>query len=410
MSHPKELRIQDFSYQLPEEKIAGFPAEERDASKLLIYREGQISEDIYRNIAGHLPENALLIFNNTKVIQARLLFQKPTGAIIEIFALEPHLLYKDITTAMQEKGKVRWKCLIGGAGKWKHGQVLQKTVKGVENEIVLEAKIADRVSDGFIIEFTWQPSSLSFSEVLHHAGVMPIPPYLKREALQPDEERYQTIYARHKGSVAAPTAGLHFTDTIFRSFATKNINYDFVTLHVGAGTFMPVKTENMEGHTMHEEFIDVSTSLIRKLIAHPEHIFCVGTTSLRTLESAYWMGVKCVLDPHITYDALAIGQWEVYDQLQNNNINASEALQALLNWMAEQHLERLVIKTGILIAPGYKFRLPEGLITNFHQPQSTLLLLVAALIGDDWRKVYDYALENGFRFLSYGDGSLLFLK
>ncbi|HJU46274.1 MAG TPA: S-adenosylmethionine:tRNA ribosyltransferase-isomerase, partial [Chitinophagaceae bacterium] len=258
----------------------------------------------------------------------------------------------------------------------------------------------------FTIEFSWQPAHLSFAEILHLTGVIPLPPYIKREAQQADANRYQTIYAEQDGSVAAPTAGLHFTEAIFNSLAKKNIDKDFVTLHVGAGTFMPVKSESMESHMMHEEFIDVGTTLIQKLIDHPDTIFCVGTTSLRTIESLYWMGVKCMFAPSIAYESLGIRQWEVYDHLQKHAVEPKAALTALLTWMNEN--QRLIIKTQILIAPGYKFKMIRGLITNFHQPQSTLLLLVAALIGDDWKNVYNYALNNDFRFLSYGDGSLLY--
>lgn len=407
MVHPKNLRIEDFTYQLPEEKIAEFPAPERDSSKLLIYKNGKLEEDLYRNIAGHLPENALLIFNNTKVIQARLLFKKPTGGVIEIFALEPHSRYRDITTAMHETGKVWWKCLVGGAAKWKHGQVLQKETG---NGLIIQATVVEKNADSFTIEFSWKPAGLAFSEVLQAAGSMPIPPYLKREAETEDTNRYQTVFAKHEGSVAAPTAGLHFTEQIFSSFAGKNIQYDYVTLHVGAATFMPVKSDSMEGHDMHEEFIDVSASLIRKIIAHTSPLICVGTTSLRTVESLYWMGVKCLINPSVSYDDLVIRQWEVYDLLQESKAAPADALNALLTWMQENMPERIIIKTQILIAPGYSSKLVHALVTNFHQPRSTLLLLVAALIGDEWRTVYDYALVHDFRFLSYGDGSLLFLK
>lgn len=408
MIHPRTLRIEDFTYHLPEDRIAGFPAPERDASKLLVYKNGAIEEDIYQNIAAWLPENSLLLFNNTKVVQARLLFKKPTGGAIEIFVLEPHSRYKDITTAMHEHGSVWWKCLVGGAAKWKEGTVLQKQIDHNGDAGTLTAQIVERSADSFTIAFNWQPASLAFSEVLHYAGSMPLPPYIKRATQEADKERYQTIYAKHDGSVAAPTAGLHFTDNIFQSLRDKKIEVDFVTLHVGAGTFMPVKTERMEGHSMHEEFIDISAALIKKLIDQSENIFCVGTTSLRTIESVYWMGVKCKMMPCISHELLSIKQWEVYDELQNHAIGKKEALLALLAWMDANQLERLIIKTQILIAPGYTFKMINGLITNFHQPQSTLLLLVAALIGDDWRNVYAYALENEFRFLSYGDGSLLF--
>lgn len=407
--HPIHLSIKNFTYQLPEEKIARFPLTDRDQSKLLIYKDLLIRQDIYKKIADYLPDNALLVFNNTKVIEARIFFQKLTGGLIEIFALDPHKQYSDISTAMKIKGKVWWNCLIGGAGKWKHGQVMQKLISLPGQNINLEARIVERSSESFTIEFSWQPESLSFAEVLHSAGVIPIPPYLKRETEPEDQERYQTIYASENGSVAAPTAGLHFTDKVFEALEARGIQTAFVTLHVGAGTFMPVKSETLEGHNMHAEFMDVETSFIRKIRAHPDNIFAVGTTSLRTLESLYWMGVKCFLQPAISLPELEITQWEVYDRLEKYSITIEESLSSLLNWMTTQSMKRLVIKTQILIAPGYKPKIISGLITNFHQPNSTLLLLVAALIGNDWHKVYAYALNNQFRFLSYGDGCLLYL-
>ena len=409
MTHPRDLKIEDFTYTLPDHKIAPFPLAERDQSRLLVYRKGEITEDIYKEIAGYLSEKALLIFNDTRVIQARLLFNKPSGGLIEIFALEPDTRYRDITTAMLRQGSVVWKCLVGGAAKWKPGLVLQKPLK----EGLLEARLTRRNQEDFTVTFSWQPAALNFADVLHQAGSIPIPPYLKRKADEADTDRYQTIYAKEEGSVAAPTAGLHFTEAIFQSFAEKNIEHDFVTLHVGAGTFMPVKSPSMAGHAMHEEFMDISARLIGKILAHPAPLVCVGTTSLRTIESIYWMGVKCIANPSIPYDELALKQWEVYDTLNNKNkkqATPADALQALLHWMERHTPDRLVIKTQLLIAPGYTFRLCAGLITNFHQPQSTLLLLVAALIGDDWKKVYTYALENNFRFLSYGDGCLLLPK
>lgn len=407
--HPADLSINDFTYELPEEKIARFPLAERDRSKLLIYKDHLIQEDRYSQIAQYLPAQALLVFNNTKVIEARIFFQKPTGALIEIFALGPHEQYSDVATAMKTREKVWWNCLIGGAGKWKHGQVLKKIIPLSGMDVNLEAKIVDRAADSFVIEFSWFPGSFSFAEVLHFAGVIPIPPYLKREIDASDQERYQTIYASENGSVAAPTAGLHFTESVFASLKQRGIETDFVTLHVGAGTFMPVKSETMEGHRMHAEFMDIEASFIQRIMHHTSDVFAVGTTSLRTLESLYWMGVKCFLKPSIHLHELEITQWEVYDMPAKNNISTEEALTSLLNWMTGRSMERLVIKTQILIAPGYKPKIISGIITNFHQPNSTLLLLVAALIGNDWHKVYDYALQNEFRFLSYGDGCLLYL-
>lgn len=398
--HPKDLPINDFTYSLPEGKIAAYPLTERDASKLLIYKEGDISEDVYRNIADYIPQNSLLVFNNTKVIEARLLFQKPTGGVIEVFCLEPGEQYADITTAMLQQEKVYWQCLVGGASKWKHGQVLEKKIDTVNESLILHASYVEKKAGYFIIELSWAPAHLSFAEVLHHAGAIPLPPYIKRDAEESDKQRYQTIYAQQDGSVAAPTAGLHFTDAVFKELSKKQVYTDFVTLHVGAGTFKPVKAELMKDHEMHAEYIDVSRETIKNLLDNLDGpVIAVGTTSARTIESLYWIGLS---------HRLSVGQWEPYETEQT--IPAKESLQSLLVWMDENKMERLLAKTQIIIAPGYKPRIIKGLITNFHQPQSTLLLLVAALIGKDWREVYDYALENGFRFLSYGDGCLLWVR
>ena len=410
MMHPKNISIKDYTYTLPEEKIAKYPLEERDDSKLLLYKNGVIKEDIYKNIAEHIPENALLIFNNSKVIEARLLFQKTTGAVVEIFCLEPHEQYADITSAMLQKEKVLWKCLVGGASKWKRGQVLLKKISVAGKEIILHASYNGQSSGSFIIEFSWQPPDLSFAELLHLAGAIPLPPYLKRNADKSDTERYQTIYAKYNGLVAAPTAGLHFTDSIFKKLKAKNVETDFVTLHVGAGTFKPVKSDTMEQHEMHAEFIDVSKETIEKILANLSGtIISAGTTSLRTLESLYWLGVKFRIDPKNFQEQLTVDQWEAYD-LAKENIPVKDSLQSLLQWMKENRLTRLLTKTQIIIAPGYKPKIAKAVLTNFHQPQSTLLLLVAALVGNDWRRIYDHALQNDFRFLSYGDGSLLWIK
>ena len=411
MTDPRKLSIRDFTYSLPEDRIAKYPLAERDSSRLLIYKNGKIEEDIYKNISDHLPENSLLVFNDTKVVEARLLFQKSSGGIIEIFCLEPHEQYADITTGMLQQGKVLWQCLIGGASKWKHGQLLEKKIRTTSNEILLAAKYVEKRADTFIIELSWQPSSLSFAEILHLAGAIPLPPYIKRNAETSDAERYQTIYAHTDGSVAAPTAGLHFTPQVFESFREKNIDTAFVTLHVGAGTFKPVKAETMQEHEMHSEFIDVSKQTIEELLKHiDDTIVAAGTTSMRTIESLYWLGVESAvgslqLAVSSSTKLPELNQWKPYEAQQA--VPAKQALQALLVRMNEQRLERLIAKTRIVIAPGYTPRIAKALITNFHQPQSTLLLLVAALIGNDWRKVYDYALQNDFRFLSYGDGSLL---
>ncbi len=406
--HPKNLSITNYTYSLPESRIAKYPLAERDQSKLLVYRGGHMTESTYAQLAGQLPAGSLLIFNNTKVVEARLLFQKVTGGTIEIFCLEPHEQYPDITTAMLQKRKVWWKCLVGGAKKWKE-EILKKQLSTQTGTLELSAQKIKQCSDYYVIELQWGDATLTFAEVLHHAGLVPLPPYLNRAAEITDKERYQTIYARHDGSVAAPTAGLHFTDRLFDTLKAKNIQHDFVTLHVGAGTFKPVKAATMHEHEMHAEFIDVHQSLIEKILQQlPNTIITVGTTSLRTVESLYWLGVKIKLHPHLTPASLHLTQWEPYE-LAEKNIPAADALQSLLQWMKTHNTTRLLTKTQIIIAPGYSFRLINALITNFHQPQSTLLLIVAAITGDDWRKMYDYALVHEFRFLSYGDGCLLFL-
>ena len=407
MTDPRNISIKGYTYSLPEERIAKYPLAERDASKLLIFKVGEITEDIYRNISHHIPENSLLVFNNTKVVEARLLFQKPTGGVIEVFCLEPHEHYADITTAMLQKGKVLWQCLVGGVSKWKKGQLLEKKISRGEKEIILRAAYIEKRNDTFIIELSWSPNELSFAEVLHHAGAIPLPPYIKRKAEESDAERYQTVYANVDGSVAAPTAGLHFTDYIFNQLKEKSIQTDYVTLHVGAGTFKPVKSETMAEHDMHAEWMDVSRTTIENILNNIDNnIIAVGTTSLRTIESLYWLGVKSRESGVGSRESIQLLQWEAYELIEKN-IPVRNALQSLLDWMDKNKLERLVTKTQILIAPGYQFKIVKGLITNFHQPQSTLLLLVAALIGDDWRKVYDHALQKDFRFLSYGDGCLL---
>jgi S-adenosylmethionine:tRNA ribosyltransferase-isomerase len=412
--HPKFLSIEDFTYSLREERIANYPLPERDASKLLIYDKGNITEDIYRNLVDHFPEHALIVFNDTKVIEARLLFHKPSGATIEIFCLEPHEQYMDITTAMSQKREVLWQCLVGGASKWKPGQVLEKRIKAGNAEIILNAVYVEKKPGSFTIKLSWSPTDYTFAEIIHHAGAIPLPPYIKREVEAEDAERYQTMYADHEGSVAAPTAGLHFTQTIFDELAIKNIESCRITLHVGAGTFKPVKSATMEDHLMHAEFMEVPRGVIHRLMekineqksapGHQLPIIAVGTTSLRAIESLYWLGVQLLGSSQKSFDS--VGQWEPYDQ-KEQNIPASVALQALLDKMDNNRVENLRAKTQIIIAPGYNPRIVNTLVTNFHQPKSTLLLLVAAFIGDDWKRVYEYALKNEFRFLSYGDGCLL---
>lgn len=411
MTHPKEISILNYTYTLPDERIARYPLNERDASKLLVYQNGKFTEDRYRHLAGVLPEKSLLVFNNTKVVEARLLFQKPSGGMIEIFCLEPSEHYPDITRAMLQKEKVYWHCLVGGASKWKPGQVLVKKIATANTELILEARYTEKRAGSFIIELSWSDKQLSFAELLHLAGAIPLPPYIKRLAEQGDKERYQTVYAKEDGSVAAPTAGLHFTESIFADLAKKNIRTDFVTLHVGAGTFQPVKSEKMEDHDMHAEWIDVSREFIEALLHQiGSNIIAVGTTSLRTLESLYWLGCNCQENAATERSGMPfVSQWEPYEK-KDSGFSAVTALTSLLEWMDKNNLKRLVTKTQILIAPGYRFKIINGLITNFHQPQSTLLLLVAALVGSDWKKIYEHALQNNYRFLSYGDGSLLWKR
>ncbi|MBL7717895.1 MAG: S-adenosylmethionine:tRNA ribosyltransferase-isomerase [Flavipsychrobacter sp.] len=401
--HPRELRIEDFTYELPDEQVARYPLPERDASKLLVYNGGAITEDTYRHIARHLPQQTLLAFNQTRVVYARLLFRKETGGAIEVFCLEPHGRYADIQTAMMQKGKVWWRCMIGGASKWKDGMILE--LQNESPSFTLRAGIAEREPGTFTLELSWN-NEMTFAEVLHHAGKVPLPPYLHREADAGDKERYQTIFAREEGSVAAPTAGLHFTERVMQQLADRAIHTAFVTLHVGAGTFKPVKSETMQEHDMHAEWIDVHSNTVRLLLHGLDNgIVAVGTTTLRTLESLYWIGAKLHAGVEVNLAGLAVTQWEPYELLLE--VSAREALLAILAHLENHSQERLLTRTQILIAPGYRFRMIRGLVTNFHQPQSTLLLLVAALIGPGWRDVYDYALSHHYRFLSYGDGCLL---
>lgn len=399
--HPKDLKIEDYTYPLPDERIAKYPLAERDASKLLVYNKEELQEDGYRNIAEHIPEGTLMVFNRTKVVQARLLFKKETGGLIEVFCLEPHEQYSDVQTAMLQTHSVLWKCIVGGASKWKHGLILEQQHDG----FTLRAAIVDRGEGYFTIELVWD-TDMSFAEVLHIAGKVPLPPYLHRDAEASDEERYQTIYAKNEGSVAAPTAGLHFTERIMDSLQEKSIDTAFVNLHVGAGTFMPVKSDTMQGHTMHAEWIHVDVDTIRKLIAHLDTgIVAVGTTTMRTLESLYWIGAKLLNHTVPDFEGYAVTQWDPYEM--ETDADAKSALQALADYLLQSKQTSLVTKTQILIAPGYKNRVVRGLATNFHQPQSTLLLLVASMLGEDWRKLYEYALQHDYRFLSYGDGCLL---
>lgn len=426
--HPKDLSIVDFTYDLPASKIASYPLEQRDASKLLVYGAGDISETTYSKLDEVLPSNTLLVHNDTKVVAARLFFEKENGTVIEIFCLEPASTYKDITTAMLAKKQVLWGCLIGGAKKWKEGSLQIK----YGNNYTLTATKHTALADSFLIQFEWDNEAQCFAEVLEAAGNIPLPPYFNRAVEENDKERYQTVYAAAEGSVAAPTAGLHFTPALFDRLAAKKITKEFVTLHIGAGTFKPVKAARMEEHEMHAEYIDVQKSFIELLrdnfterdqnanqYANAKKIIAVGTTSLRTLESLYWMGAKIIAannasnsnkQANPSIENISVVQWDPYELMPQNELpSTAVALTALSNWLEQNNLSRLITKTQIIIAPGYRFKIIDGLITNFHQPQSTLLLLVAAITNGNWKPMYHYALENNFRFLSYGDGCLIWL-
>lgn len=406
MKHPKYLAIEDYNYNLPDDKIAKYPLSNRDDSKLLVYKNGKIETDAYKQIVNYLPQNSAIIFNETKVVNARLFFQKATGGKLEIFCLEPDERYHDVQTAMTQSGEVYWKCLIGGANKWKDGSALT-LVEPIANT-TLQAHLVKQVDGAYIIHFTWD-NTFSFSEILSLAGQLPIPPYLNRKSEKQDLDTYQTMFANHEGSVAAPTAALHFTPHIINALVKENITPLKVTLHVGAGTFKPVKAATMEAHDMHPEFLEVDLSFVKSLLAYKNNqqkTIAVGTTSVRTLESLYWIGNQFALGYKVDLEQIAVPQWMPYEQEQT--VSAITALEAVITYMESQQIDRLITRTQIIIAPGYSFKIVDNIITNFHQPQSTLLLLVSAFIGEDWRMVYDYALNNDIRFLSYGDGSLLF--
>jgi S-adenosylmethionine:tRNA ribosyltransferase-isomerase len=402
MRHPSLIEIADYTYDLPQGKIAAYPLANRDESKLLIYKNKTITESIFKNADEFLEEGSVLIFNNTRVVQARLNFQNSKQQNIEVFCLEPFQSDLDITQAMLSTERVFWKCLVGNLKKWRDEDLVLKI-----NEITLSVKLIEKRQEDVVVEFNWQPKELSFAEVLERTGAMPIPPYLKRKSEELDATRYQTIYAQRNGSVAAPTAGLHFTPAVYEKLKRKNIKQLYVTLHVGAGTFKPVKSETLANHDMHAEWIDVSIEVIEALLNNSEkNKIAVGTTSLRTIESLYWLGVKVFYNENILTEQMELSQWEPYGVLEKE-ISVAESLTALINWMKKKSLTQLVCKTSILLAPPYQLRMADGIITNFHQPQSTLLLLISCIVGQEWKNIYKYALENNFRFLSYGDSSLL---
>lgn len=403
MTQEKQISIKDYHYDLPFDCIAKYPLSERDLSKLLVYKNEVITESQYIAIDEFLSADSLLFFNNTKVIPARMFFKTSTQKDIEVFCLEPVSSNADVYSSMLQQNSSQWKCLVGGAAKWKEQFVFLNSP-----ELQIKAEIKERLQGTFILEFTWEPATKTFAEVLQIAGAIPIPPYLKRATEEIDLERYQTIYAQKEGSVAAPTAGLHFTDKVFDKLKTKHITPTYVTLHVGAGTFKPVKSETMAEHDMHGEYIDVSLETIEYLYQYiDKSVTAVGTTSLRTLESLFWIGEKIAQQPSLQPHELLVDQWQPYVS-SSNQISSKEALKHIIDFLNQHALKTLYAKTSILIVPGYQFKIVNALVTNFHQPESTLILLIAAFIGQDWRKVYQYALEHDFRFLSYGDGSLLF--
>lgn len=397
------ISVDTYDYLLPENKIALYPARSRDQSKLLCYDGSRIIDTEVSLLPEILDKGMLMVFNNSRVIRARLIFRKSTGAFIEVFCLEPLLPSPELQTAMQQKETTTWKCLVGNVSRWKSGE-LQTIIQHNDRDLHLNAEITSKLNDSFQVCFHWTPSTFTFSEVLEAAGKIPLPPYIKRDAELLDAERYQTVYSKSEGSVAAPTAGLHFTPELFRKIKKKGIDICELTLHVGAGTFRPLISGNINDHIMHQEQVSVDFKLIEKLYNAREKIIAVGTTSVRTLESLYYLGLQVIeKGGHEN----VIGQWEPY--VKKTKINGKQALEALLNYMIKADTDKLSFHTRILIMPSYKFRITDGIFTNFHQPRSTLLLLIAAYLGDDWKKIYHHALNNHYRFLSYGD-ACLFLK
>jgi S-adenosylmethionine:tRNA ribosyltransferase-isomerase len=401
------INIEDYNYRLPDDRIAQFPLEVREHSKLLIVRDGRTEESIFSSISNFIPKESLLVWNNTRVIHARILFFKESGARIEIFCLEPVLPTREINHALQSGPGCEWSCLIGNARKWKEGNLKIKIDEAFPGCELTAEKISEE-NGNFIVRFYWNNEKLCWAEILEAAGKVPLPPYISREANENDNVRYQTVYAKNNGSVAAPTAGLHFSEKVIESLDKKGIRHANVTLHVGAGTFKPVTAEKIENHKMHTEQITLHKSDLEKIFNAEGRITVVGTTSLRTLESFYWLGVKLICNKDICLP-LNIDQWDPYSLNLPQNISAMQSWQRLLNYMVVNNLEEISGETSLIIIPSYKIRTANILLTNFHQPRSTLLLLVAAFSGDYWRKAYDFALKNDFRFLSYGDACLFYL-
>lgn len=406
MQDPKHIKIQDFNYDLPDKRIAKFPLPVRDQSKLLLYQHGKVSEDIFTSLPSYIDRGELMVFNNTKVIQARIHFRKETGALIEVFCLEP-IEPADYALNFQQTEHAAWLCLIGNLKKWK-GEVLKREMIVKGRLITLTAERREAVGTSHWVDFHWNNKKVTFADILEVFGELPIPPYLNRETQESDKVTYQTVYSKIKGSVAAPTAGLHFTQRVLDTLKEKGVDMEELTLHVGAGTFKPVKSEEIEGHEMHTEWISVSKSTIESLIRHGGKAIAVGTTSVRTLESLYHMGVTLILYPDASDEQLKVKQWQPYElPAKAKGISSVDALQALLDYMNLHELDTLHSSTQIIIAPGYQYQVVKAMVTNFHQPQSTLLLLVSAFVQGDWHKIYDYALSHNFRFLSYGDSSLI---
>ncbi len=401
MKQPQQISIEEFDYSLPDERIAKYPLGKRDESKLLVYKGQQISAHIFKDLADLLPEDALLVFNNTKVIQARMVFRKETGAQIEVFCLEPKEP-NDYALSFMQNQSCTWLCLIGNSKRWKEGRLSCEV-----GDAICTVERLENYGESSLVRFEWGNPELCFADILEKAGELPIPPYLNRDTEEQDKETYQTVYSKIKGSVAAPTAGLHFTPTIFSSLDNKGIQTEELTLHVGAGTFKPVKSDTLGEHEMHTECFSVKQSTVEALIRNEGKIIAVGTTSVRTLESIYYLGELIFNNPDLTSEDLVVTQWQAYAET-SNKLTPAEALKSLLDYMKKRNLESVVAHTRIIIAPGYSFHVVNAIITNFHQPKSTLLLLISALVGEDWKTIYEYAIENNFRFLSYGDSSLLF--